>query len=264
MLADINGCRLYYEVRRNPSPDVPCVLLLHGWGCDHSIFAFIENELANSATVITLDFPGHGQSGEPSPPWGVGEYTEQVAALLEQLQLAPVQIISHSFGGRVALKLAATRPELVDKLVITGGAGIKKPETEKSRKRTAQYKRYSAFLKQMKAIPPLKPMVEKLQTKLRNRYGSADYVKLSEGMRKTFVKVISEDLQPLLSEVQASTLLIWGDNDSETPLWMGQTMEREIPDAGLVVFEGGSHYAFLEQIRRFLVIVKQFIVEDKT
>ena len=61
-------------------------------------------------------------------------------------------------------------------------------------------------------------------------------------MRKTFVKVVSEDLYPLLPSVKAPTLLIWGGADTETPLWMGQTMEKEMPDAGLVVFEGASHF----------------------
>lgn len=263
MQTTIQGCRLYYEVRRNPNPDAPCVLFLHGWGCDHSIFAFIENELAKAATTVTLDFPGHGQSADPPEPWDVGDYTAQVVALLAETGLASVHVVCHSFGGRVALKLTATHPELVRKLVITGGAGLKKPETERSRKRTAHYKRYSAFLAKMRSVPSLSGMADKLQTGLRNRYGSPDYVRLNEVMRKTFVKVISEDLEPLLSHIVSPTLLIWGENDTETPLWMGQTMEKEIPDAGLVVFEGGSHFAYLEQIGRFLVIIKQFILEGK-
>ena len=78
-------------------------------------------------------------------------------------------------------------------------------------------------------------------------------------MKKTFVKVISEDLSPLLPKVQASTLLIWGENDTETPLWMGQKMEREIRDAGLVIFEGGDHFAYLRQWPRFVTVVRAFL-----
>ena len=81
-------------------------------------------------------------------------------------------------------------------------------------------------------------------------------------MRKTFVKVISEDLFPLLAQIKAPTLLIWGSDDTETPLWMGQMMEKEIADAGLIVFEGGTHFAFLEQWQRFVLIVKQFVLEE--
>ena len=96
----------------------------------------------------------------------------------------------------------------------------------------------------------------------RQKYGSADYNALDEEMRKTFVKVISEDLHPLLPQIQASTLLIWGDQDTATPLWMGRTMEKEIPDAGLVIFEGATHYAYLEQWQRFVAIAENFLLKE--
>jgi len=260
--ATIHGCQIQYNLQTNPNPGAPTIVFLHGWGCDSASFSFIKDALADQATVLTLDFPGHGQSAEPPEPWGVSEYAAQVAELLTDNALGKVQIVAHSFGGRVAIMLAAKYPEMVDKLVITGAAGIKKPVSEHSRKRTARFKRYNAFWDRLKAFPPLSTMAEKMQTKLRNRYGSPDYVKLNENMRKTFVKIISEDLFPLLHAVQAPTLLIWGSNDTETPLWMGQTMEKEIADAGLVVFEGGTHFAFLEQWKRFVLIIKQFLMEE--
>ena len=262
MQTTLLGCQIQYDLQKNPNPNAPAILFLHGWGCDSASFSFIKGALTDRATVLTLDFPGHGQSEEPPVPWGVGEYTAQVAELLRQNGLDQVEIVAHSFGGRVALMLAAKYPAMVQKLVITGGAGIKKPVSEHSRKRAARFKRYNAFFEKVKALPPLTAVAESMQTKLRNRYGSPDYVKLNENMRKTFVKVISEDLYPLLAQIQAPTLLVWGSNDTETPLWMAQTMEKEIPDAGLVVFEGGTHFAFLEQWQRFVLIVKQFLTEE--
>ncbi len=261
MPAMINGCPLYYKVIRHADTSAPRVLLLHGWGCDSTTFSFIEGALCERMTVVTLDFPGHGKSAEPPEPWGVLEYALQVREMLRQEGIASVHIVAHSFGARVALMLAAKYPELVQKMVITGGAGIKKPQSDTGRKRTARFKRYNALLNGLKALPFLRGAVDKAQQALRNRYGSADYIKLNEAMRKTFVKVVSEDLYPLLPAVKAPTLLIWGGADTETPLWMAQTMEREIPDAGLVVFEGASHFAFLEEWRRFVVIVKQFLLE---
>lgn len=258
MLETIGGCRLHYEILRNPKPEAPNVLLLHGWGCDSTTFSFIQNALSEKATVITLDFPGHGQSPEPPEPWGVEEYADQVYALLMQKSLAPLDIVAHSFGGRVAIWLAANHPEIVRQLVITGGAGIRKPVSETSRRRTARFKRCNALLETLKKLTFLAVPVERMQTRLRNRYGSPDYVRLNETMRKTFVRIVSLDLLPLLPRIQAPTLLIWGGEDTETPLWMGQEMEKEIPDAGLVVFEGASHFAFMEQWQRFATIVKQF------
>ena len=95
--------------------------------------------------------------------------------------------------------------------------------------------------------------------KLRKKYGSADYNALDADMRKTFVKVISEDLRPLLPKIHASTLLVWGEKDTATPLWMGQAMEREIPDAGLVLFENDDHFAYLHQWPRFVAVVRAFL-----
>ena len=83
-------------------------------------------------------------------------------------------------------------------------------------------------------------------------------IKLNENMRKTFVKVINYDQAHLLEKIKASTLLIWGTADTETPLWMGQQMEKTIPDAALITFEGRSHFAFAEEWQRFVIITKQF------
>lgn len=258
METTINGCKLSYQWQ--PKNDGPVILFLHGWGCDGSIFSFIQNSLAEKASILTVDFPGHGNSAEPPEPWGVPEYTAQILALLDELKIERANVIAHSFGGRVAICLSANHPERVDKMIITGGAGIRKPISEGQKKRQQQFKRMNGFLNKLKKISFLKNTVEKWQTALRNRYGSPDYIKLSENMRATFVKVINEDLLPLLPKIQASTLLIWGSADTETPLWMGQQMEKDIPDAGLVVFEGRSHFAFVEEWQRFVLIAKQFLL----
>ena len=119
----------------------------------------------------------------------------------------------------------------------------------------------NAILNALKRLRLLRAMVERWQAALRRRYGSADYARLNENMRRTFSKVISQDLYPFLKDIQAPTLLVWGSEDTETPLWMGEQMEKAIPDAGLVVFEGRTHFAFIEEWQRFLTIVRQFFWE---
>ena len=220
MFLTAKGVQIYYEQSGNEKN----VLLLHGWGCSSKHFAPIAQDLSKDCRVTAIDFPAHGQSGRPPEPWGVPEFAECAKEIIAQLGIAPCDIIAHSFGGRVALYMAAAWPELVKRLVITGGAGIKKPQTEEQKKRS-----------------------------------SADYNALDDEMKKTFVKVISQDLSPLLPKIQASTLLIWGENDTETPLWMGQKMEQEIKDAGLVIFENDGHFAYLRQWQRFVTVVRAFL-----
>ena len=59
------------------------------------------------------------------------------------------------------------------------------------------------------------------------------------------------------------TLLIWGTEDTETPLWMGEMMEKKIPDAGLVKLEGGTHFAYLEHLEQFLAVVIYFLTSEE-
>ena len=79
-----------------------------------------------------------------------------------------------------------------------------------------------------------------------NRYGSADYRGASPLMRQTLIKVVNEDLLACAARVTAPTILVWGDADQATPLWMGRKLEETIPDAALIVHEGAGHYAYLD------------------
>ena len=94
------------------------------------------------------------------------------------------------------------------------------------------------------------------------KFGSADYRALPPSFRATFNKVIHQDLAPCLPGIRSSTLLIWGAKDDQTPLWMGQTMEKEIPDAGLIVLKDAGHFAYLDRYQDFRTIVNKFLEES--
>ena len=80
-------------------------------------------------------------------------------------------------------------------------------------------------------------------------------------MRGTLVRLVNDDVRPLLAQLRVPVLLIWGDRDTETPLRDARVMEQTIPDAGLVIFEGSGHYAYLEQAARFCRVVDAFTRE---
>lgn len=254
------GCELSYTWC--PMENAEVLLFLHGWGCDAKIFRYFTEKLAGQYSLLAVDFPGHGNSGEPQTPWGVGEYACQIRELLDLLKLDRVNIVAHSFGGRVALMLASRCPERVHRLLITGGAGLRAPASETESRKQKQYRRLKKAVGFIGKLPGLSHAAEVCGEKLIQRYGSPDYAKLNPNMRKTFVKVINEDLSGCLPAVHCPTLLVWGDQDTETPLWMGQKMEHEIPDAALIVFEGRGHFAFAEEAQRFLLILKAFMEGD--
>jgi len=255
----INGVSVHYVI----DGDGEKVLLLHGWGCDISLMQPVSEALRTDCKVMMIDFPGHGKSGRPPEPWGVPEYADCLAALLKKVSFFPCTVIAHSFGCRVAAWLEAYQPFLFSRIVFTGAAGIRPKPTAESQKRSQKYQRLKGYTELIQKIPFLRSSAPFLQEKLRQRYGSRDYNALDEEMRKTFIKVIQQDLTECYDKFCASTLLIWGDADTETPLWMAREMEKRIPDCGLVIFEGCSHFAYLEQINRFNMIIKRFLQEDE-
>ena len=241
----------------------PRVVLLHGWGCSMEMMSPLAAALEKDHQVLLIDFPGHGKSGFPPAPWGVPEYAACLKEVLEKADFLPCAAVGHSFGCRVAAWLAADDPSVFTRLVFTGAAGLRPRQSEEGKKRAEAFQKKKRAIRRLEGIAPLRTVAEKMEERLRRRYGSADYNALVPEMRATFVRVVNEDLRDKYPLIRQSTLLIWGDADTETPLWMGQEMEKLIPDAGLVIFEGGSHFAFIEQPERFHTVVRFFLTEDE-
>src|SRR5713226_1356976 len=101
------------------------IVLLHGWGGQVASFGRIPTILAERCRVVAVDLPGFGQTPLAERPWGTADYAECIAALVDRLRLAPCTLLGHSFGGQIAIALAATYPELVGKLILVDSAGIR-------------------------------------------------------------------------------------------------------------------------------------------
>lgn len=259
MIRETDGVAIHYETAGDHGSPV---LLLHGWGCDISLMRPVSDALKSSHRVMMIDFPGHGKSGKPPEPWGVPEYAKNLKKLLLETGFSPCAVIAHSFGCRVAAYIAAEYPGVFTKMIFTGAAGIRPKQSPEAQARTEKYKKLKARAEKLRKIPLLRGAAENMENKLRLKYGSADYNRLDEEMRKTFVKVVNQDLTDMYDRIRISTLLIWGDQDTETPIWMGREMEKRISDCALIPLEGGSHFAYLEQIGRFNTIAASFLKED--
>ena len=251
------GVRMYYEIS---GKEGGALLLLHGWGGRLDSFLPVARDFQGTHRVYAVDFPGHGRSDEPDEPWSVTEYMEYIRAFLTEQGIERTDIIAHSFGGRVAILLAATYPELVGKLVLTGAAGIPPRKTGKKTLKSRVYRCLRALSRSALARRLLgEEKTAVWQESLVQKFGSRDYRALTPSMRQTFNRVIGQDLTGCLEKIQAPTLLIWGEDDSETPLWMGKLMEEKIPDAGLVSWPGCGHFAYLDRYGDFKIVVQQFL-----
>ena len=237
MTIDVQG-RVVSYIDTDPTNESarPVVLFLHGWGAPAETYRLMIDHLATYCRVVAPDLPGFGGSAEPESAWCVDDYVAWTEAFVAQVGLTNVVLINHSFGGRISIKLLAKRPLpfTVKKAVFMDAAGIRP-------KRGLKYYTKVYSYKAMKKLAP------GLAKKRQGKVGSADYRNASPLMRQTMVRCINEDLTHLLPDIPVSTLLIWGAADTATPLSDGQTMERLIPDAGLVVLEGAGHFAFAQQ-----------------
>jgi pimeloyl-ACP methyl ester carboxylesterase len=238
-----------YSVSGEGSP----LILMHGWGCNSSTVASIAAVASESHRVYNIDFPGFGGSEEPADVWGVEEYTRAVEEFASKLGIENPVLAGHSFGGRVGILFASRNR--VSKLILIDAAGVK------PRRKPGYYAKVWSF-KAMKMIYRLVLGQEKAALRIereRARRGSADYASASPKMRSILSKVVNEDLKAVMPAIKAPTLLVWGENDTATPLGDAKTMERLIPDAGLVAFAGCGHYSFLDNPSGFAAVLRSFL-----
>lgn len=243
-----NDLEINIEVEGEGEP----VLLLHGWGCSHEIFSHIQSTLAQGYKVFNFDFPGFGASQEPREVWGTEEYTQMIENFTREHNIENPSLVGHSFGGRISIIYASRNN--TNRVVLVDAAGIKPKRPLKY-----YYKVYTfKLLKWMcKTFLPRKK-ADAIIEKRRKGAGSSDYNNASPMMRAILSKVVNEDLTPLLSKIKSPTLLFWGNMDTATPLSDAKTMERLIPDAGLVVAHGTGHFSFLENQGLFTQVMKNF------
>lgn len=243
MIRNINGIKTYYEVIGDGKP----LLVLHGWGNSSDTMRPIAM-LAKGCgyRVFSIDLPGFGFSAAPPRDWQVRDYVEFVMKFLEEFHLEIVDIISHSFGGRITIMLSALYPGRVGKIALVDSAGIKPKRHLRYYLSVYTYKALKAVFKFIygKAYPG----------SFLGRMGSADYRNAGE-LKGTFIKVINEDLTEYLSRIQAPTLLIWGEKDTETPLSDGYLMKKLIPNSSLKIIENAGHHCFIDRQDEFNSII---------
>lgn len=247
----VNGYNIHYTEQGSGTP----ILLLHGWGSSTAVWNPIITAFSNRFRLIALDFPGCGESPEPESPMQLSDYTELVAAFVQALGLKNLILMGHSNGGRVALHLLGTGRLTAQKAVLFDSAGLKPPQSPLKTLRLAAFKTAKFFL----TLPGLKSHTAQALQSVRSYFGSADYNNASPVMRQTLVQLIHTNAIKLLPKITCPTLLIWGEEDTATPLKHAKIMEKLIPDAGLCTFKGCGHFAFLERPGETNAILTAFL-----
>lgn len=222
------------------------IVLLQGWGTTASIYKCLIDMLTSKYRVIAVNFPGFGNSTEPSFPYSAEDYADFVVAFLNELKIISASFIGHSHGGRTIIELASREniPINIEKIVLIDSAGIMSKKKLSKRLKIATYK----SLKKILLVPSIKKMFPNALTSLKKKFGSADYASSSEILQKSMVKLVNTDYSHKLCKIKAPTLLIWGENDDATPLEHAKLMESEINNSGLVVIKGAGHFSYLADL----------------
>lgn len=248
---EIDDLLVHYEVTGKEG--APAVLLMHGWGCDHTTVRSIAAIMEPEMRVYNVDLPGHGESEEPPQPWGVDDFTRLMEKFVELLGLDVPVLVGHSFGGRIAIMMSSRNK--VGKVLLVDAAGIKPRRSFKYFWKVYSFK----ALKKIILLLFGKKRGGDIVDWVRDRTGSADYRSSSPIMRAVMSRCVNEDLKHVMPSIKSPTLLVWGEDDPATPLSDAQKMVDLIPDAGLVALPGCGHYSFLDNPYTFKIVVRKFL-----
>lgn len=214
----------------------PNVVALHGWARTHGDFAAAlrGDHAAAPTSTVALDLPGFGASPPPPEPWGSAQYAAVVARIVSGFDPGsrPPVVVGHSLGGRVAVHLAASYPDLVGGLVLVGA-----PVGPRSAGRNQVAPAYAV----VRRLRRMGLVSEATLDRARQRHGSADYRAATGVVRQILVRVIAEDYQDVLARVRCPVTLLWGANDTVVPPSVAQAVAERIPGSTLMLCPGVGH-----------------------
>ena len=213
----------------------------HGWGRTGADMLPLAESLSGFVSSSVVDFPGFGNSPPPPNTWGTGDYADAIAKRIKSEPPCRRVWVGHSFGCRVGIQLAARYPGLFEGMILVAAAGLPRKRSISEQLRFA-WRRYT--FKTAKFLLKEGPRLEAM----RNRLGSADYRKAGE-LRPVLVRVVNEDLTACARLIQCPVLLIYGRQDTETPVEIGVRLNQIIQNAKLVVLEGFDHHSLLSEGR---------------
>jgi pimeloyl-ACP methyl ester carboxylesterase len=206
------------------SGDAPRLLALHGWARSRTDWA----EVLAGVPSLAVDLPGFGASPAPAVAWGSRDYAELLAPLLAD---GGWTVVGHSFGGRVAVQLAAGWPGVVDKLVLTGVPLLRRAPAGKA----------PLGFRLAKRAHGLGLLSDARMEAERRKRGSADYRAAQGVMRDTLVRLVNEDYRELLPGLELPVELVWGAADTAAPLDLAREAAALMPHATLTVSQTSGH-----------------------
>lgn len=213
----------------------PRVLALHGWGRHGADF---KNSLMG-ISAFAPDLPGFGASPPPADVIGAEGYADILSEMLPEFDRPPV-LIGHSFGGRIAVCLAARYPDEIGPVILTGAPIV----------RSGVGRRPRISYRIVRSLNRIGIISDRRMESLRRQSGSTDYRSATGVMRDILVKVVNESYEPQLRDMQSPVVLLWGELDDEVPVSVAEmtagVIDQADGDVDLRVLEGVGHHVPIE------------------
>ena len=222
------------------------MLFLHGYLSSGKSFAYQTGYFSRYFNVFAPDLKGFGENQDMAYPYSLDDYAREVEEYIEKNGLKNPCVIAHSFGARIALKLAYKNSDLFSKIVLTGAAGLKPKRTFKLVVKKFLFKFLSLFIKK-----------ERLK-----KFYSSDYLALNSVMKKSFVKIVGEHLDYVLPMIKNKVFIVFGEDDKETPIYMAKKLKKGIKNSKMLIINNAGHFCFIDKPITFNTEVREFLLLD--
>lgn len=222
------------------------LLFLHGYLADSKTFFNQIQHFEKFLNVFAFDLKGFGTNANMQYPYSLDDYIDEVNEYKYKHNIVKPHLIAHSFGGRIALKGLYKDKNFCDKLVLTGSAGLKPKITLNKKIKKLAFNILSKFIDKKKLT----------------KFYSKDYLALNPIMQKSFVKIVNEHLDYTLTSISNKTLIIFGEDDRETPLYMAKKLNKNIKNSKLIIMKNAGHFCFIDKPLAFNLAVENFLLNN--
>jgi pimeloyl-ACP methyl ester carboxylesterase len=254
----------------------PVVVLIHGITSDSSTWAQVMPGLAKHFTVIAPDLLGHGGSAKPTGDYSLGAHASLVRDILQELGHDRATFVGHSLGGGIAMQIAYQFPERCERLILVDSGGLGREVSLLLRAATLPGAEYvlpiltngrlldaGRIVGRAMGAVGLAPGTD-LRESARGHATLADSV-----TREAFLRTVRSVVEPSGQRVDATDrlylaerapmLFVWGQHDTLIPVSHAHNAHARVPTSRLEVFENSGHFPQLDEPKRFVEVLGEFI-----
>jgi len=235
----------------------PKLIIVHGWGGSRQTWSDFVSLAESDFEVEVIELPCFGAEPCPSSIWGVEEYAKFISdkiKLINQSTNKPVILLGHSFGGQVATYLLAHETNIVDKLILSGAAIYRRPESIRNK----IFKLIAKSGKIVFSLPGLNKLAGFMRKVLYKTAGTGDYNKTNGIKRDIFLKITKQDVNEFLPDIKIPTLVVWGDRDTFVSVKDATLIAENIVGAKLEIIKNGTHGLHFWKKEELLQLIKSF------